>query len=80
MDRTDGSLQRGVTDDHQRLQRDDAGRDERRPPGQDHHGGGDTDELDDAERIILPGVGAFDAGMGKLLASGMIPTLRSSAA
>jgi imidazole glycerol-phosphate synthase subunit HisH len=32
-------------------------------------------DLDDAERIILPGVGAFDAGMGKLLASGMIPTL-----
>jgi len=33
------------------------------------------DGLRDAERIIVPGVGSFDAGMKKLLQSGMIPLL-----
>ena len=32
-------------------------------------------ELEKAERIILPGVGSFDSGMGKLEASGMIEML-----
>jgi imidazole glycerol-phosphate synthase subunit HisH len=33
------------------------------------------DDLRDAEKIIVPGVGSFDAGMKKLLQSGMIPLL-----
>ena len=33
------------------------------------------DDLEGAEKIIVPGVGSFDAGMKKLLQSGMIPLL-----
>lgn len=33
------------------------------------------DQLEDATKIILPGVGSFDAGMKKLLESGMVPVL-----
>lgn len=33
------------------------------------------DQLEDATKIILPGVGSFDAGMRKLAQSGMIPVL-----
>src|SRR4029450_1161734 len=36
-------------------------------------------DLDGATKIIVPGVGAFDAGMGKLRASGMIPVLNQKA-
>ena len=32
-------------------------------------------DLDGATKIIVPGVGSFDAGMGKLRQSGMIPVL-----
>ncbi len=32
-------------------------------------------DLDGATKIIVPGVGSFDAGMGKLRESGMIPVL-----
>lgn len=35
----------------------------------------DGSELEDAKKIILPGVGAFDAGMKKLNESGMVATL-----
>ena len=35
------------------------------------------DDLRDAEKIIVPGVGSFDAGMHKLLQSGMIPLLNA---
>lgn len=34
-----------------------------------------ADDVRDATKIIVPGVGAFDAGMGKLLRSGMVPIL-----
>jgi imidazole glycerol-phosphate synthase subunit HisH len=33
------------------------------------------DQLEDATKIILPGVGSFDAGMKKLVQSGMVPVL-----
>lgn len=33
------------------------------------------DLLEDATKIILPGVGSFDAGMKKLVESGMVPVL-----
>lgn len=33
------------------------------------------DQLEDATKIILPGVGSFDAGMKKLVESGMVPVL-----
>lgn len=33
------------------------------------------DQLEDATKIILPGVGSFDAGMKKLTESGMVPVL-----
>ena len=36
-------------------------------------------DLEGASKIIVPGVGSFDAGMGKLLSSGMIPTLNHKA-
>jgi glutamine amidotransferase len=32
-------------------------------------------DLEDATKIIVPGVGSFDAGMAKLMQTGMIPTL-----
>lgn len=34
-----------------------------------------TDEIQQAKKIILPGVGAFDTGMKNLESSGLIPTL-----
>ena len=37
------------------------------------------DDLDGATKIIVPGVGSFDAGMGKLRESGMIPVLNEKA-
>lgn len=37
------------------------------------------DDLDGASKIIVPGVGSFDAGMGKLRQSGMIPVLNQKA-
>lgn len=37
------------------------------------------DDLDGASKIIVPGVGSFDAGMGKLRESGMIPVLNQKA-
>src|SRR5665213_4177859 len=36
-------------------------------------------DLEGASKIIVPGVGSFDAGMGKLRNSGMIPTLNHKA-
>jgi imidazole glycerol-phosphate synthase subunit HisH len=36
-------------------------------------------DLDGATKIIVPGVGSFDAGMGKLRESGMIPVLNQKA-
>ena len=39
----------------------------------------DRRELDTAERLLLPGVGAFDAGMRSLLDSGVAQTLRERA-
>lgn len=36
-------------------------------------------DLDGATKIIVPGVGSFDAGMGKLRESGMIPVLTQKA-
>jgi glutamine amidotransferase len=36
-------------------------------------------DLEDATKIIVPGVGSFDAGMRKLGESGMIPTLNRKA-
>ncbi len=35
----------------------------------------DAEMLQDANKLILPGVGAFDAGMRKLRETGLIPTL-----
>ena len=35
----------------------------------------DAEMLQDAEKLILPGVGAFDAGMRKLRETGLIPTI-----
>jgi glutamine amidotransferase len=36
-------------------------------------------DLDGATKIIVPGIGSFDAGMGKLRESGMIPVLNQKA-
>jgi glutamine amidotransferase len=36
---------------------------------------GDKEVIAKAKKIVLPGVGAFDAGMGNLEASGLIPLL-----
>ena len=36
---------------------------------------GDAEVLSKADKILLPGVGAFDGGMGNLEKSGLIPTL-----
>jgi glutamine amidotransferase len=38
-----------------------------------------ADDLQDARKIIVPGVGSFDAGMRKLHESGMIPVLNQKA-
>ena len=35
----------------------------------------DPDVLQQAEKLILPGVGAFDAGMNKLNERGLVPLL-----
>jgi glutamine amidotransferase len=35
----------------------------------------DPDRLQQAKKLILPGVGAFDAGMAKLNSSGLVPVL-----
>ena len=43
--------------------------------GFDSRIGGDPASIADAEKLILPGVGAFDAGMESLERSGMIPAL-----
>lgn len=40
---------------------------------------GDKSIIEKAEKILLPGVGAFDAGMGNLERSGLIPTLNEKA-
>ena len=39
----------------------------------------DTDKLDKCERLILPGVGAFDAGMGKLNENGLAQFVKQKA-
>lgn len=39
----------------------------------------DTDELDKCDRFILPGVGAFDAGMSKLNESGLTEFVKGKA-
>lgn len=36
---------------------------------------GRAEDLEKADKILLPGVGAFDAGMGNLESSGLIPLL-----
>jgi glutamine amidotransferase len=36
--------------------------------------------IEEADRVVLPGVGAFPAAMEKLTASGLIPALKKSAA
>lgn len=40
---------------------------------------GKPEDLDKADKILLPGVGAFDAGMSHLEASGLIPLLNRKA-
>ena len=40
----------------------------------------DSDAIATADKIILPGVGAFDAGMGKLNESGLVPVIKEQAA
>lgn len=40
---------------------------------------GDADDLAKADKLLLPGVGAFDAGMGHLERSGLIPALNQKA-
>ncbi len=39
----------------------------------------DAKEINDADKIILPGVGAFDAGMKKINASGLLEVLNKNA-
>ncbi|MBQ7991171.1 MAG: imidazole glycerol phosphate synthase subunit HisH [Oscillospiraceae bacterium] len=39
----------------------------------------DRTEIENADRIILPGVGAFPAAMDKLTASGLVDTIRAQA-
>lgn len=39
----------------------------------------DADQIRDAKRILLPGVGAFDAAMEKLESTGLIPILKTEA-
>lgn len=40
---------------------------------------GDADKIATASKLLLPGVGAFDAGMGSLERSGLIPILNNKA-
>jgi imidazole glycerol-phosphate synthase subunit HisH len=40
---------------------------------------GDTDIIAKANKLLLPGVGAFDGGMGNLEKSGLIPVLNNKA-
>ncbi|MBL7932042.1 MAG: imidazole glycerol phosphate synthase subunit HisH [Bacteroidia bacterium] len=40
---------------------------------------GDSDKIAKADKILLPGVGAFDGGMGNLEKSGLIPVLNEKA-
>lgn len=40
---------------------------------------GDAEVLSNASKILLPGVGAFDGGMGNLEKSGLIPVLKQKA-
>lgn len=39
----------------------------------------DKNEIEEADKIILPGVGAFDAGMTRLTEAGLVELLRSQA-
>lgn len=40
---------------------------------------GDPEIIANASKLLLPGVGAFDAGMGRLESSGLIPVLNKKA-
>lgn len=40
---------------------------------------GDKEKISKASKILLPGVGAFDAGMGNLESTGLIPLLNEKA-